>query len=264
MIGNGIALGNHCCDITMAGCLRNFTQNSVLAKPNLKSVETEALSEEQTLRRAIKHAIVCQKLTPSQKITEHVISDMYDTTRTMARSLIEKLIAQNFLVSISPRITRVAPLTVLSIKENFLLRKMLAPDLVAMSSPHIDLNVLASLNQEMTETRVDTNDSEQVLQLVRKNRDYNTFTIVNMKYPLLASWIELLEDMAMRIYWLYVKLHGQLPFNPTTQLKLFDAIKQDDADTARAVVWEILDQNEDRILHSIFADDRFSSKDLIL
>ncbi len=236
-----------------------FMVNSVL-----KSVETGPLNDEQLLLCKIKDAIVCQELVPGQKITEHVITDMYGTTRTMARSLIEKLTAQNFLISVSPRITQVAPLTVLSIKENFLLRKMLVPDLVAMSSPHIDLDALASLNKEMAETRVDSSNPEEVLQLVRKNRDYNQFTVVNMRYRLLTSWIELLEDIAMRIYWLYVKLHGQLPFNPSTQLKLFDAIKNDDTDTARVVVRELLDQNEDRILHSIFADDRFSSQDLIL
>ncbi|MEM8988723.1 MAG: GntR family transcriptional regulator [Pseudomonadota bacterium] len=221
-------------------------------------------NDEKSLLRKIKDAIVCQKLAPSQKITEHVITDMFDTTRSVARSMMEQLTAQNFLVSVSPRITRVAPLTVLNIKENFLLRKMLMPNLVVMSIPHMDLDKLHAHNKSMAETRVSPENPEEILNLLKINRKYNLIPVAYLKYELAINWAKLLEDMAMRIYWLYVKQHGQLPFDPNTQDRLYDAIKRGDPDKTRAMITTILEQNEDRILNSIFSNDQFYSHDLVV
>ncbi len=57
----------------------------------------------------IMDAIVTQKLAPSQKVSENILTEMFDISRTTARNIMEQLTAQQFLVSVSPRITRVAP-----------------------------------------------------------------------------------------------------------------------------------------------------------
>ena len=86
---------------------------------------------------AIIDAIVTQKLAPSQKVSENVFTDMFGISRTTARNIMERLTAQQFLVSVSPRITRVASLTLLDVKQNFALRKMLQPNIMAMAAPFI-------------------------------------------------------------------------------------------------------------------------------
>ena len=225
--------------------------------------DTNKRSDERLLRRQIKDAIICQELAPSQKITELGIADTFGISRTVAKALIEQLVAHNFLVSVSPRITRVAPLTVLSIKENFLLRKMLMPELIAMSIPYVDYDEVTRLNQAIAEAKVDRNDNTEILNLLRKNRDHNLTLIANIKFQLPLRWLNLLEDIAMRVYWLYVRQHGELPFAPTNHSLMVEAMQQNDRDRARSIVLEILEQNEDRILNGIFSNDSYFTHDLV-
>ena len=112
-----------------------------------KSVVSGAGGTESAMRRQLKDAIICQKLAPGQKVTETGLAEMLSTSRTVARSLMEQLIVQDFLVSVSARMTRVSPLTVVSIKENFLLRRMIMPELIAMSISNVDLDAMAKMNQ---------------------------------------------------------------------------------------------------------------------
>jgi DNA-binding GntR family transcriptional regulator len=172
-------------------------------------------SGESTLRRQLKDAIVSQKLAPGQKVTETGLAELLSTSRTVARGLMEHLTAQDFLVSISPRMTRVAPLTVTSIKENFMLRKMILPELISTSITSVDLDALSALNKAIETLNVDKDDDDQVLKLLRLNRKFNLMLFADSKYQLPVSWAKLLEDMAMRIYWIYVKQHGKLPFAAT-------------------------------------------------
>ena len=229
-----------------------------------KPAKNDSLAEEAALRRKVKDAIVCQSLQPSQKVTEYIIADMFGTTRTMAKGLMAQLTAQNFLVAISPRITRVAPLTVSNIKENFLLRKMLIPDLVAMSVPHIDVTEIETINRSIAEATVDPDNEEEVLKVLRLNHDYNLRPVSGISYELPISWVKLLEDMAMRIYWLYVREQGQLPFFSHTQGQIVKAIVDGDAVSIKRLVRESLDESEDRILNSIFSNEKFYSQDLVI
>ena len=233
-----------------------------MTKTDLKTIESGRSTDEKSLRRQIKDAIVCQHLPPSFKVTENVITEMFHTTRTVARSLIEQLTAQNFLISVSPRVTRVAPLTVFSIKENFVLRKMLMPELTAMSIRHVDFEAATSLNNIISDSRVDPGNDSEVLELIRKNREYNLTLSANVKYQLPIAWAYVLEDMAMRVYWLYVKQHGELPFNPRGHETLIEAMRDDDSERVRTIVREILEQNEERILTAVFSNDQFYSQDL--
>jgi DNA-binding GntR family transcriptional regulator len=65
---------------------------------------------------------------------------MFGISRTVARNLIERLIAQQFLVSLSPRVTQVAPLTLLEIKQNFTLRKIFLPEVISLSGAKVDFD----------------------------------------------------------------------------------------------------------------------------
>ncbi|MEM9421367.1 MAG: FCD domain-containing protein, partial [Pseudomonadota bacterium] len=222
--------------------------NTEASHLDLEISTNPSLKEEDDLCRKIKDAIVCQHLAPSEKITENVITERFDTTRTVARSLIDQLTVQNFLVSISPRVTRVAPLTVMTIKENFLLRKLLMPELTAMSTRHVNFDVAEKLNQHMTRVKVNKDDDGKILALLRKNREYNLNLVAGLKYDLIFSWAQLLEDMAMRVYWLYVKQHGTLPFSANTHQAALDAMKKDEPDIVRSIIRDILNQNQERVL----------------
>ena len=160
--------------------------------------------------------------------------------------------------------TRVAPLTVTSIKENFMLRKMILPELIATSITSVDTDALSALNKAIETLNVDKDDDDQVLELLRLNRQFNLMMFADSKYQLPVSWAKLLEDMAMRIYWIYVKQHGKLPFAATQHENYIKAMQEDDPKRVQAIVRKTLTQNEDRILSAVLSSDHFHSHDLIV
>ncbi|WP_428410448.1 GntR family transcriptional regulator [Hyphococcus sp.] len=211
----------------------------------------------------IMDAIVTQKLAPSQKVSENILTDMFDISRTTARNIMEQLTAQQFLVSVSPRITRVAPLTLLDVKQNFAMRKMLQPDIFAMAAAQIDHDQIAKLN-DMISHKGPITDDAVALKLLKANKRFNVFMAQQVKYPLLIHWIRQLEDTTMRIYWLYVKMNHFLPYTWEHQRALVEAIKKDLSDDIREQVHKILTISEQRVLDAIFLHDQLYTQDLKL
>lgn len=211
----------------------------------------------------IMDAIVTQRLAPSQKVSENILTEMFDITRTTARNIMEQLTAQQFLVSISPRITRVAPLTLLDVKQNFEMRKMLQPNIFAMAAPHVDYDRCQALNDAISHNGP-IRDEETALAILKANKQFNVFVAQQLKYPLLIHWISQLEDTAMRIYWLYVKMKGTLPFTWEHQGDLIAAMRRDHSHEIREQTHKILVKSEERVLDAIFLHDQLYKQDLKL
>lgn len=209
----------------------------------------------------IMDAIVTQKLAPSQKVSENILTDMFDISRTTARNIMEQLTAQQFLVSVSPRITRVAPLTLLDVKQNFAMRKMLQPEIFAMAASQVDADEIARMNED-TSHRAPLDDDDVALKLLKANKQFNVYMAQRVKYPLLIHWIRQLEDTTMRIYWLYVKLNRTLPYTWEHQRALVEAIRRDASDDIRAQVHKILTNSEERVLDAVFMHDQLYTQDL--
>ena len=209
----------------------------------------------------IMDAIVTQKLAPSQKVSENIFSDMFGISRTISRNLIERLIAKQFLVSVSPRVTIVAPLTLLDIKQNFTLRKVLLPAIFSLTAANVDFARLRELNKEIEEMQP-IEDDDTALQLLKKNKELNLILCERAGYPLMIDWARQLEDTAMRIYWLYLKTQKRFPYSPDQQGMTIDVMKTDEPNRIRTVIHDILSQTEERILNTIFSNEQFYTQDL--
>lgn len=211
----------------------------------------------------IMDAIVTQKLAPSQKVSENIFSEMFGISRTAARNLIERLIAKQFLVSVSPRVTQVAPLTLLDIKQNFALRKVLLPPIFALTASKVDFQRLYGLNNEI-EKMLPVEDDQTALKLLKKNKELNLAFCENASYPLMIEWARQLEDTAMRIYWLYLKTQKRFPYSSDQQAMIIDVMKTDEPSRIQTVIHDILSQTEERILNTIFSNEQFYTQDLTL
>lgn len=209
----------------------------------------------------IMDAIVTQQLAPSQKVSENILTEMFDITRTTARNIMEQLTAQQFLVSISPRITRVAPLTLLDVKQNFAMRKMLQPNIFALAAPHIDYEKCLELNEAVAH-KGQILDEDAALAVLKANKQFNVFVAQQVKYPLLIHWISQLEDTTMRIYWLYVKMKRTMPFTWDHQRELIEAMRNDHSQEIREQTHKILSKSEERVLDAIFLHDQLYKQDL--
>ena len=225
--------------------------------------KTQNGSDSGAVYEEIMDAIVTQRLAPSQKVSENILTEMFDISRTTARNIMEQLTAQQFLVSISPRVTRVAPLTLLDVKQNFAMRKMLQPNIFGIAASQVDLDEFARLNNAISHKGPITDD-KVALKLLKANKRFNVYVAEQLKYPLLMHWISQLEDTTMRIYWLYVKMKRALPFTWEHQRELVGAIKNDQADEIREQTLKILTICEERVLDAIFLHDQLYTQDLRL
>lgn len=215
----------------------------------------------ETAYNDIMDAIITQRLPPSQKVSENILTDMFDISRTTARNIMEQLTAQQFLVSVSPRITRIAALTMMDVKQNFAIRKMLHPDIFAMAAPHIDYNEFVRLN-DATYCKEQITDDAEALALLKANRRINVYVAQQVQYPLIIDWVRQLENTAMRIYWLYIKIKGTLPYTWEHQKGLLTAVKQDQSPEIRLQSHNILSKCEERVLEAIFLHVQVLNQDL--
>lgn len=209
----------------------------------------------------IMDAIVTQRLAPSQKVSENILTDMFDISRTTARNVMEQLTAQQFLVSVSPRITRVAPLTLMDVKQNFAMRKILQPNVFAMAAGQVDYERFVELNDATAQNGPIESD-ESALKLLKANKKFNLYVAKQVQYPLMIHWVRQLEDTAMRIYWLYIKMKGSLPYTWEHQRALLAAVQRDEVSEVRSQTFKILSLCEERVLEALFLHDQLLSQDL--
>ncbi|MBN7798123.1 GntR family transcriptional regulator [Parahaliea mediterranea] len=206
-------------------------------------------------------AIVTQALAPSQKVSENILSDMFGFSRTLARNLIERLTAKHFLTPLSPRVTVVAPLTLLEIKQNFTLRKVLLPATFSLAAANLDYDKLKVLNRKIQKMQP-VRDDATALEVLKKNKELNLTLCAQAGYPLMLDWAQQLEDTAMRIYWLYVKTRGHFPYSSDQQGMILDVMKSDESSKIQAAILSTLSQTEERILNAIFTHEQFYNQDL--
>lgn len=225
--------------------------------------ESEGLAERDTLEvyDRIMDAIVTQRLPPGQKVSENILTRMFDISRTAARNAMEQMTAQQFMVSPSPRITRIGSLTLKDVKENFTIRKMVEPSILSMISPQIEEAEFKRKNDAIFHDGPITTDAE-ALRILKANRDFNVYIAQQTQYPLLISWIRQLEETTMRIYWIYIKLTGSMPFPWEQHRSLLDLVKENQTDEIRRHAVMMITACEDRLLNAIFTHGKLNEHSL--
>ncbi len=223
--------------------------------------EDHKINDLDTASNIIMDAIVTQALAPGQKVSENILSDSFGISRTISRNLIERLIAKQFLTTVSQRVTQVSALTLLDIKQNFILRKILIPEIFSLASTNIDYEHVRALNLRI-ESLIPIKGDSAALAILKTNKELNIAICQKSSYPLMLDWAEQLEDMAMRIYWLYIKTTKQLPFSNEQQATIMDISRSGDTATVRRALHDMLSQTEDRILNAIFSHEQFYTQNL--
>lgn len=226
-----------------------------MSKQDFRNHEADSAYE------TIMDAIVTQQLAPSQKVSENILSDMFGISRTASRNLIERLIAKQFLVSVSPRVTLVAPLTALEIRQNFTLRKIFLPPVWTQAAAYVNYEELRALNDEIKRLQP-IEDDNIALQVLKKNKQLNLMVCEKTGYPLVLDWARQLEDTAMRIYWLYIKANQRSPYSSEQQGMVLETLRGYEPARIRMAVHDTLTQIEDRVLNTIFSSDKFYTQDL--
>ncbi|MBA4758264.1 GntR family transcriptional regulator [Sphingosinicella sp.] len=211
----------------------------------------------------IMDAIVTQRLAPGQKVSENILTRMFGISRTAARNAMEQMTAQQFMVSNSPRITRIAPLTLRDVKENFTIRKMMEPSILSMISPQIEEAEFKRRNDAIFhEGPIETD--EDALRILKANRNFNLYIAQQTQFQLLISWVRQLEETTMRIYWIYIKLTKSMPYPWEQHKSLLELVKNNQTDEIRRHTLMMISSCEDRVLHAIFTHGKLNAHSLSL
>jgi DNA-binding GntR family transcriptional regulator len=211
----------------------------------------------------IMDAIVMQRLEPGQKVSENILTRMFGISRTVARNAMEQMTAQQFMVSNSPRITRIAPLTLRDVKENFTIRKMMEPSILSMISPQIEEAEFKRRNDAIFhEGPIETD--EDALRILKANRNFNLYIAQQTQFQLLISWVRQLEETTMRIYWIYIKLTKSMPYPWEQHKSLLELVKNNQTDEIRRHTLMMISSCEDRVLHAIFTHGKLNAHSLSL
>ncbi|WP_417464646.1 GntR family transcriptional regulator [Kordiimonas sp.] len=226
-------------------------------KDPLQQSDTEAAYE------LVMDAIVTQKLAPSQKVSENIFTEKFGISRAISRNLIERLIARHFLVSVSPRITVVAPLTLLEIKQSFTLRKILLPEIFALAAPKVDYPALHALNERI-HGMLPPKDDAAALEVLKLNKQLNEMLCEQAGYPQMLDWARQLELTAMRIYWLYIKVTNSFFYSREQTEMSINVLQSEDPARIKRVMYDLLSQTEERILNTVFSHKQFNTQDLIV
>jgi DNA-binding GntR family transcriptional regulator len=211
----------------------------------------------------IMDAIVTQTLAPGQKVSENILSENFGISRTISRNLIERLIAKHFLVSVSQRVTQVAPLTLMDIRENFILRKTLLPEIFSQASSRLDHARLVKLNNRIDSLLPPSGDAA-ALRLLKMNKELNIAICKSANYPLMLDWAEQLEDVAMRIYWLLIKTTQEFPYSGEQQASIIEIVHRGDPDEIRETIRDMLSRTEEKVLGAVFSLEQLNSQNLTL
>jgi DNA-binding GntR family transcriptional regulator len=211
----------------------------------------------------IMDAIVTQRLAPDQKVSENILTRMFGISRTAARNAMEQMTAQQFMVSNSPRITRIAPLTLRDVKENFTIRKMMEPSILSMISPQIEEAEFKRRNDAIFHDGPIETD-EDALRILKANRNFNLYIAQQTQFQLLISWVRQLEETTMRIYWIYIKLTKSLPYPWEQHKSLLELVKNNQTDEIRRHTLMMISSCEDRVLHAIFTHGKLNAHSLSL
>ncbi|MDT9600372.1 GntR family transcriptional regulator [Sphingosinicella rhizophila] len=223
--------------------------------------QTQSASDSADVYDRIMDAIVTQRLAPGQKVSENILTNMFGISRTAARNAMEQMTAQQFMISNSPRITRISPLTLVDVKENFTIRKMMEPSILSMIAPQMDEEEFEKRHNAIFEDMTMTTESD-ILRVLKANRDFNRYIAQQTRYQSLINWIGQLEDTTMRIYWIYAKLTKSLPFSMDQQKTLVDLVRNNQTEDIRRHVIMMITTCEDRVLNTIFMHGRLNAHNL--
>lgn len=181
--------------------------------------------------RRIKRAIITHDLAPSQKISENMLVEEYDLTKSAVRAAVTSLTFEGLIVSRSSKFQTVAPLTMANINETFRLRNILEPEAVRLAAGKADVDHLRELN-ELCQRPYTAGDRDDEYEFLTANALFHIAIAQGSGMPRLAQWIEQLHDQTMRCLWISLQVEGRPDVWSHGHDEIIDALEKGDGEKA--------------------------------
>ncbi|HEY7062375.1 MAG TPA: GntR family transcriptional regulator [Chloroflexota bacterium] len=201
---------------------------------------------------ALKADILTCGLAPGVQIFEGELASRYGTSKTPVREALN-LLGQEGLVQVLPRRGYlVAPVTLRDVQEVFQLRLLLETAAAELAAEHITEDALRQL-KALVGVRYTYRDRASYARFLRANREFHVAVAEASGNGRLAAFVaKLLEDME-RILHLGLDLRDSAEEMAAEHQELVDALLKGDAELARRVVTEQLQNSRKRVLEALVA-----------
>jgi DNA-binding GntR family transcriptional regulator len=201
---------------------------------------------------ALKQDILTCELAPGTQIFEGELATHYGTSKTPVREALN-LLGQEGLVQVLPRRGYlVAPVTLRDVQEVFQLRLLLEAAAAELAAEHITEEGLRQL-KALVGVRYTYRDRASYARFLRANREFHVAVAEASGNQRLALFVaKLLEDME-RILHLGLDLRDSAEEMAVEHQELVDALLKGDAELARRVVTEQLQNSRKRVLEALVA-----------
>ncbi len=153
-------------------------------------------------------AIVTHELVPGQKISEKMLTTKFQLSAAAVRIAIPKLIDDGLAVMRTSKTTLVAPLTLAEINSVFHMRRLLEPDAARQAAGRVDSAMLLSLDK-LCQTEYKFGNTEQEFAFLEANKTFHLEIAKASGNWRQAQWIGRLQDAAMRILWLSLRVENR-------------------------------------------------------
>jgi len=204
---------------------------------------------------AIKKDIITHRLAPQTKISEARLIETTGLSRAPIRAALSRLQSEGFVYLQTSKTQLVAPLSLSTCENVFHLRNILEPDVARLAAGKVDAEELHRLNDACA-VRYTPGNAEEEYQLLQANRNFHLAIARFSGNAIQAQFIERLQDVAMRILWVSLRLNNRSVVWSEGHLEIIDALVSGEGDLAysealnhltkgQALVTEILAQSEE-------------------
>ena len=193
----------------------------------------------------IRESIITLQLAPGSLINEQQLADNLHMGATAVREAL-KLLAHDELIVITPRhglyVADISLPDLEQISEMRLTLEPLCAGLAAQRATSDDLTVLEALRKEQAATAPD--DSRRLLDVDHK---FHQAVVRAAKNKYLIRILEHLFGLSQRLWYLALPQLDMLPGAVAEHLKLVESIKSKDAESARKIMYDHVNEFYDRV-----------------
>ncbi|TDE12181.1 GntR family transcriptional regulator [Jiangella asiatica] len=198
----------------------------------------------------LKRAILTCALAPGSELREAQLAEDFELGRTPVRGALGRLVQDGF-VEVRPRKGyRVTDLKITDVNEVFELRLLLEPAACELAAARASRASIEALH-DLAHAEYDQTDPASYERFIVDNREFHVRLAVAAGNLRLARSIRTLLEEMQRLFFLSLTMRDTSSEQMHEHLALYDAILAGDADAARQISAEQIEQSRRRVIDSL-------------
>ncbi len=204
----------------------------------------------------LKDAIIDQTIEPGSRLVESKIADMLGISRTPLREALHKLEREDWIEKNPSGGFQVVTLTKDDIEQTFGIRSVLEAYAARLAAENYQDKNLAPLEKKMKEFKICLEQKEDYDKLQKINTDFHDLLYSLSKSPKLIKMINQLRAQISMFRRIILKQEEYAYKSNEDHIKMLDAIKNRDGDTAEHLVREHIIKGKNAVLSQLNKEEK--------